>query len=197
MEEENTKAQVSVWRKYEGDYFLMEDFQKKFRKIINFFIAVFIIALVITIICLIMLKYEVEGENNMPFELSQIVTVSTAEGISTEGEATWNFDLVQNNDVYLHISKNKNYKQTEIIKNVTVNNLKINNAPQKGEIVIYRPSKDENKTYEYSNEYIVKDSLVYQGSEKSNLKELQISNQGGVITLRFCNNNLRKIFIRR
>lgn len=174
----------------------MEDFQKKVRKIINFFIAVFIIALVVTIICLIMLKYEVEGENNMPFELSQIVTVSTAEGITAEGEATWNFDLVQNNDVYLHISKNKNYRETEIIKNITIDSFKINNKPPKGEIVIYKPSKHENKNFEYLDEYIVSDSLVYQGSENTNLKDLQISNQGGVITVRFCNKNLRKILIR-
>ena len=174
----------------------MEDFQRKFRKIVNFFIAVFIIALIVTIICLIMLKYEVEGENNMPFELSQVVTISTAEGISTDGDATWNFDLVQNNDVYLHISKNKNYKETEIIKNITINNFKVNNEPEKGNIVIYRPSKDENKTFEYSDKYIVNNSLVFQGSENSNIKELHVSNQGGVITLRFSNKDLRKIFIR-
>lgn len=169
----------------------MEDFQKKFRKIINFFIAIFIIALIVTIICLIMLKYEVEGENNMPFELSQMVTISTAEGIETEGEATWNFNLVQNNDVYLHISKNKNYRETEIIKNITIKNFKVNNAPKKGNIVIYRPSRDDNKTFEYLDEYIINDSLIYQGSHNTDIKDLKISNQGGVITLRFTNKDLR------
>lgn len=62
----------------------MEDFNKKVKRIIYFFIAVFVIALIVTIICLLMLKYEVEGENNMPFELSQIVVVSSAEGITAE-----------------------------------------------------------------------------------------------------------------
>lgn len=171
----------------------MEDFQKKFRKIINFFIAVFIIALIITIICLIMLKYEVEGENNMPFELSQMVTVSTAEGIYAEGDSIWNLNLIQNNDVYLHISKNKNYRETEIIKNITIDNFKIEN-PQKGTVVIYRPSKDENKTFEYSDEYVAKNELVYTGNENTNMKELLISNQGGVITFRISNQNLRHIF---
>ena len=138
----------------------MEDFQKKYRKIINFFIAVFIIALIITIICLIMLKYEVEGENNMPFELSQMVIVSTAEGIGIEGDATWNFDLVQNNDVYLHISKNKNYKETEIIKNIVIDNFKIDKA-NKGNTVLYRPSIDENKNFEYSDKYIIDNCIAY------------------------------------
>lgn len=175
----------------------MEDFNKKVKRIIYFFIVMFVIALIVTIICLLMLKYEVEGENNMPFELSQIIAVSTAEGINTEGESTWNFNLVQNNDIYLHISKNKNYRETEIIKNVTINNFNVKVEPQKGEIVIYRPSREENKTYENSEEYIIEDSLVYEGKESTNLKELQIANQGGVITLRYGVENLRRILIRR
>lgn len=62
----------------------MEYLNKKLKKIVRLFIILFIIILIITIIGLLMLKYEVEGENNMPFELSQLVVVSTAEGIETE-----------------------------------------------------------------------------------------------------------------
>ena len=171
----------------------MDDFNKRLKKIVYFFIAIFIIALIVTIICLLMLKYDVEGENNMPFELSQVVVVSTAEGIHTEGENTWNLDLVQNNDIYLHISKNKNYKETEIIKNIILKNFKVNEEPRKGQIIIYRPSRDENKYYDYSEEYIVNNELIYAGGESTNLKELQVSNQGGVIGLRYSIKNLRNI----
>ena len=174
----------------------MEYLNKKLKKIISFFVVIFIIVLVVTIICLLMLKYEVEGENNMPFELSQMVVVSTAEGIDTEGENTWNFELVQNNDIYINIAKNKNYKQTEIIKNITIDNFVINSQPVEGNLVIYRPSSDENKTYEYKEEYIVSDSLTYKGEETTNLKELNLANQGGVISLRYTIENLRNIFIR-
>ncbi len=175
----------------------MEDFNTKLKKIIRFFIVIFILVLIVTIICLLMLKYEVEGEDNMPFELSQIVVVSTAEGIDTEGESTWNFELVQNNDIYIQISKNKNYKQTEIIKNIIIDNFTINKAPAEGEIVIYRPSASENKTYEYLEEYIVEDSLTYQGEESTSLTALTVANQGGVISLRYTIQNLRNILIRR
>lgn len=174
----------------------MEYLNKKLKKIISFFVVIFIIVLIVTIICLLMLKYEVEGENNMPFELSQMVVVSTAEGIDTEGENTWNFNLVQNNDIYINIAKNKNYKETEIIKNITIDNFVINSKPAKGNLVIYRPSSDENKTYEYKEEYIVNDSLTYKGEEATNLKELNIANQGGVISLRYTIENLRNILIR-
>lgn len=107
------------------------------------------------------------------------------------GESTWDFDLVQNNDIYFNLLKNKNYREIEIIKTITINNFQINNEPQIGEVVIYRPSKDESKTFEYLEEYIVNDELVFQGSEATNLKELQIANQGGVITIRCANQNLR------
>ncbi len=133
----------------------------------------------------------------MPFELSQLIVVSTAEGIDTEGESTWNFNLVQNNDIYIHIAKNKNYKETEIIKNVIIDNFVINSEPTKGEIVIYRPSSDENSTYENIEEYMISDNITYIGEEESNLKELKIANQGGIISLRYSIEDLRYIFIGR
>ena len=140
-----------------------------------------------------MLKYEVEGENNMPFELSQIVVISTAEGIYADGDSIWNLDLVQNNDIYLHISKNKNYKETQIIKNITIDNFTINKEPQIGEIVIYRPSRNENKNYEYLEEYKVSNSIIYYGKEEANFKELEIANQGGVLSIRYTLEDIRKI----
>lgn len=62
----------------------MEYFNEKIKKIVNFCIAIFILSLIVTIIWFLMLKYEVEGESNMPFELSQMVVVSTAEGIDVK-----------------------------------------------------------------------------------------------------------------
>lgn len=171
----------------------MEDLRPKIKSVIRFIIVVCVISLLITTICLLMLKYAVEGENNMPFELSQLIVVSTAEGLDTEGtENIWDFNLVQNNDIYICISKNKNYEETEIIKNVTINNIKVENGPDLGNIVIYRPSSEENKIYEYKEEYIIKDQITYIGSEVGNAKKLEISNQGGIIIFRLCNNEIGK-----
>ncbi len=167
------------------------ELEPKIKKIIHFFIATFIITLVIIIICLLMLKYAVEGEDNMPFELSQLVVVSTAEGIDKgEGESTWNFNLVQNNDIYINIAKNKNYKETEIIKKIILNNFKVEEAPKTGKLVIYRQSADENKIFEYDEKYFINDELVYNGSEYKNEKNLEIANQGGIILFRVCNNEI-------
>lgn len=172
----------------------MHELGLKARKVIRFFIVVFILTLIITIICLLMLKYAVEGEENMPFELSQLIMVSTAEGIDAENETedTWNFDLAQNNDVYIYISKNKNYKDTEIIKKITLSNFKVEEGPNKGRITIYRPSENEEKIYEYNENYIINNEIIYTGSELANAKKLEIANQGGIIILRLSNKDLGK-----
>lgn len=60
------------------------ELRMKFKSVIRFAIVVVLLTLIITIICLLMLKYSVEGENNMPFEISQLIVVSTAEGIDAE-----------------------------------------------------------------------------------------------------------------
>ena len=96
--------------------------------------------------------------------------------------------------MYLYISKNKNYKETEIIKNITLSNFKIADGPNIGTIVIYRPSKAEDKIYEYLEEYEIKDEVTYKGSEFTNAKNLEIGNQAGILMLRFCNNGIRKLF---
>ncbi len=129
----------------------------------------------------------------MPFELSQLVIVSTAEGREAEGENTWNFEIVQNNDVYIHIGKNKDYRETKVIKNIIIDNFEINEKPIKGKIEIYRPSESEEKIYEYEDKYKINDRLIYKGEENNNLKELSIANQGGIIAFRYSNEKLRKI----
>lgn len=173
----------------------MYDLGTKLKKTIHFSVVVIILSLVIMVICLLMLKYAVEGEHNMPFELSQLIVVSTAEGIeNSQNENIWNFDLRQNNDVCIYIEKNKNYKDTEIIKKITVNNIRIESEPKKGKIITYRPSENETNLYEYADNYIVNNELVYLGSETTNVKNLEIANQGGVIIFRFCNKDLRYIY---
>ena len=62
-----------------------------------------------------MIKYEVEGETNMPYQLSKIVIIGTVEGVETteKGKEKWNFDIYQNNDVYFYIDQNTaNVKKT-------------------------------------------------------------------------------------
>ena len=55
---------------------------------LKFIIAIFIIVLVVAFVIFRIIKYQTEGEKNMPFNLSKIIVVSTAqkEDISQENE---------------------------------------------------------------------------------------------------------------
>ena len=164
---------------------------KKEKKVLRVSIISVVIILVIIIVGLLLLKYQVEGETNMPFKLSKIMVFSTAEGVQLEEPTTkWDMNIMQNNDIYLEITKNKNYKKTEIIDRIVLDNFQINKEPELGNIVIYRPATEENKTFTYSEDMEVNGQLVFEGNEKTNLKNLQIANQGGTIILRYTNKNI-------
>ena len=79
-----------------------------------------VILIIVTILCavgLITLKYNVEGESNLPFELSKITVISTIEGNDNEdANNKWNLTVNQNNDIYLYIKKMKIIKQQKQFK---------------------------------------------------------------------------------
>jgi len=163
--------------------------ESKLNKLILKAAYVVIIVLIIAVIALLILKYEVEGEKNMPFKLSSIVVVSNAEGYQEQEnkEYMWDVEVYQNNDVYLNIEKNKNYKDEEVIKNIVIDNIKINEGPKLGKVDIYRPSLDSLQTYNYKEEYKINDKMEYLADTSSDIKNLKISNQGGTLVLRVVN----------
>ena len=117
-------------------------------KIIQIVGTILFVTAIFSIVGLIMLKYEVEGETNMPFEVSKIIIVSTAEGIEANQEvSTWNFNLMQNNDIYIYISKNDNYGKTELINEVTVENLKVESNAKVGEICFFKQNNKNEYNY--------------------------------------------------
>lgn len=105
------------------------------------------------------------------------------------GDSKWNLSLIQNNDVYIDIIKNKNYGKEEIIDKVIIDNFKIEDEPQKGKIKIYRPDS-ERLSFTNKEEYKIENEIQYKGAEKSDLNDLKIANQGGLIILRYVNEDL-------
>jgi len=157
------------------------------KKIIKIGIISFIVVLIIAIIGLIMLKYEVEGENNMPFNISKIIVASSAEGVQKKGsEYKWDFDLVQNNDFYITIEKNEWYGKDEIIKEITLDNFNVDKENSK----IYMPSINDDTMFENLEKYVVKSSLKYIGDTRTDIKNLKIANQGSTVLFRHSNTNL-------
>ena len=95
-------------------------------------IAIALIVLAILTIGIISMKYYVEGELNMSFTLSKITIVSTAEGVENEGtEEKWNLSIFQNNDIYFSIEKNEKIKDESMIESISIENIKVTQAPQK------------------------------------------------------------------
>ena len=88
----------------------------KDKKIVHICIILGIIAIILIIAGIIMLRYQVEGETNLPFELSKMIVISTAESkeIDKVDNLKWNFSINQYNDIYLQFDKNEEYKKLSI-----------------------------------------------------------------------------------
>ena len=161
-----------------------------FKKIFNICIGITLTVAIIFVILILVVKYNVEGESNLPFEIGKIVLVSSSEGIDKANDTNrWAFDLEQSNDIYIYIQGNDQYTKTEIIEKVILDNFKINKENQIGVSKIYRPSTQENEMFNNSEEYEAS-QIIYEGNTQTNIKELQISNQGGIAAFRVGNNNI-------
>lgn len=162
---------------------------EKKKQTIKLMIAIAILAIILILVLMAMIKYEVEGEQNMPFKLSKIIIVSNAEGIEnkTENELKWDFDIFQNNDVSFYIDSNTE-DENLLIKSVTIDNIQILKAPQKGEVKVYMPNSKAGRLYNYEDQYLVNDSLQYKGASQSSPTELEIGSKGG--TTWICFNNM-------
>ena len=160
------------------------------KKYFHISMLIIMLAVILFIVGIIILRYSVEGETNMPFELSKISIISSAEGIDKEAVDTkWAFDIYQSNDIFLYIDKNDNYGKTEIIKSVTLNNIQIE-SNKKDNIKIYKPDSKQEKLIFKNSESNIVDSLEYTGDMESDLKNMKISNQGGIIAFRCSLDNL-------
>lgn len=164
--------------------------QRFSKKILNICIICIIIVAIIFTAVMLALNYDEKGETNMPFKVSKISIVSTVNGQDVENsEAKWDINVIQNNDVYIYIEKNDDYKKQETIKSVRLENITIAEKPEVGEIKIYKPVANDTVLFENKDENMVNE-LEYIGTKSTDAKKLQISNQGGVLIFRCANNNI-------
>lgn len=153
-------------------------------------VVIVIIAIVLFTLGIVLLKYSVEGETNLPFKLKKIIIISSSEGIDKESEGNkWAFDINQNNDIYLYIEKNKNYGKQEVIKSVLINNLNVEKE-QNENIKFYKPNTAETGGIFNNITENELQSIEYLGGMETDLKNLKISNQGGLIAFRYSNDKI-------
>ena len=161
-------------------------------------IAIVIFVIIVSIVGIMIIKYQVKGENNMPFNLSKITIISTAAS-ETEDENNiesikqnpqWNLRVNQINDLYFFVDKNDEYKKEAVLESVTIENIRVTDKPEKGSVKAYMPNSVEGLPYDYKDKYLVNGSLTYTGAKESNEKNLEIGNQGGKALLGIVNTNV-------
>jgi len=157
------------------------------------FHVIMIAVIILAILCvagILVLRYQVEGESNMPFKITKISIIESVEGSENQGATEkWNLAVNQNNDIFVYIQKNSNYGKTEIIEEVKINNIVTNKQNGKGEIKLYKPVGNENRIFINSTENEITE-ITYIGDLKSNMQEQKISNQGGKVAFRYGINNI-------
>lgn len=168
----------------------MSEKQTLTKKVIHICIIAIIIIALIFIAMMIVLKYDEDGEINMPFFISKISIISTVDGQDVENSTQkWEKIINQNNDIYLYVEKNNEYKKTETISSIILNNFKTEKNNNIGEIKFYKQSENEKLLYENKNEYIFNE-LNFKGAKYTNSKKQEISNQGGIIEFRCAQNKI-------
>lgn len=161
------------------------------KKAFHISILIVLIAIILFTVGIIVLKYNVEGETNMPFVLSKIAVISSVEGTDKDaGENRWAFDISQNNDINLYIEKNKSYDKQEAIKSVLIDNISVEKNIEKGTVNFYRPNTTDSGVYFRNVEENLVQNLEYTGAMQTDLKKLEISNQGGLIMFRYANDKI-------
>ena len=135
------------------------------------------------IVISIMIKYDVEGEKELPFSISKILLVSTVDGKNIEDtENIWNVDITQVNDLYVYFDKTIEDEQT--INEVRIENFVVNKSPAKGKLKVLRPTGEIANLYTHSEQDYLNDKIVYTGGIIDDLKSLEISNNGGILGFR-------------
>ena len=72
------------------------------QKLYHVFIIIGIIFVILCIAGILVIRYQFEGETNMPFKITKISLIQSVEGIENQNTGEkWNFNVNQNNDVYV------------------------------------------------------------------------------------------------
>lgn len=96
----------------------MIELKTRNRGIHLYMITLFLI-LAISVILFIMYKYHVEGEQKLPFNITKLIIISSAETENFErNENIYQADVIQKNDIYIAIEKNQEYKKEDAIKEI-------------------------------------------------------------------------------
>lgn len=152
-------------------------------KILKKSLFIIFLVMLLMVVISIMIKYDVEGEKELPFSITKILLVSTVDGnVINDTENLWNIGITQVNDLYMYVDKTIEDDQT--IKEIRIENFIVNKSPVKGKLKVLRPTGELSNLYTYSEQDYLREGLVYTGGVIDDLKSLEISNNGGILGFR-------------
>ena len=158
-------------------------------------------AKIIVFVLIIVLVYiiGVYGRSDIPvFEIKDVYVKLSANAnyLDDNMEQNWNLNIYQTNDIYRKFGHKDNIhvqnEQDKILKQVYIDNIEIVDLPKLGsEISVYTISKNKEKIFEYTDEYMVKDKIEYVVvPNNSDIYNLEVNNTNGQVAISFVNNNL-------
>lgn len=164
------------------------------KRTMHIYILIWILTLLIIISGFTMIRYFTKGEDKIPFQITKISTISTAQtkNLNLENK-TYTADIMAINNIYISIDKNPKYKKDDSIQEITIDNFKILEGGTAGNIEFYRETNEKEKfTYNEENR---QDNITYKGVQTLNAEseDLQILNQGGNIKFSIVFNDLGNI----
>lgn len=163
--------------------------KEKKSKIIKKYIFISFLALSIIISTLLIVKYNVEGEKNLPFEIEKISIKSSLDTKSNQSENIWDLSIIQNNDIYIYFKKNE--KLDSEVQKIRIENLKIKRNKEIGQTKLFIPTSNDIKTnFKNSTEDYSKKGIEYTVNNIDNMEKQEISQNGGMIAFRISNQDL-------
>ena len=163
--------------------------KEKKSKIIKKYIFISFLALSIIISTLLIVKYNVEGEKNLPFEIEKISIKSSLDTKSNQSENIWDLSIIQNNDIYIYFKKNE--KLDSEVQKIRIENLKIKRNKEIGQTKLFIPTSNDIKTnFKNSTEDYSKKGIEYTVNNVDNMEKQEISQNGGMIAFRISNQDL-------
>lgn len=165
----------------------MENEVKK--RIIKKYIFISFLLIAIAISILLMVKYNVEGEKNLPLELDKVIIKSSINAKSNQSENLWDLNLEQDNDIYIYFKKNDKVDQK--IESIKIANMKIEKAKEIGNTEVLIPTSNNLKTcFKDSTQNYLDKEIEYSANTSDNMEKQEFCQDGGMIAFRISNKNL-------
>lgn len=161
------------------------------KKIIKKYIFVFFVFFVVLTSIFIMIRYQVEGETDMPYNLRQVVIKSAIGSNNLEGDSIWNLELSQYNDIYIYIDPDENREENTKIEKVCIENIKFEGLENTENIQVLLPTgKSLDDIYDDSTKDYKNEKIEFIGNTLDSLDSHEICEDGGMIALRISNNKI-------